>query len=137
LAAVLLLALSACSALAQVDTFDGVYHVDCKPIGPSAPAFERYCEEAAAKSRGMSFKFSSDASGTWTVEPALSGSTPRQELTVSTVAGFECFGVLMAMVCRVPRNKNIPFPESPYQSRSGVVLMVTNLGMFDLIKVTE
>ena len=120
----------------------GVYQMDCKPIGPIVSGWPQRCEAMRADGTLPTYRFSVDDKGRWEVVPPLSGAVSgRQALESMRFEGHSCVQAPLVMVCEVPReadiftNMNSPGPS--VQSRSGLIVMVANFGVADLIKVAE
>ena len=120
----------------------GLYQMDCKPIGSIVPGLQQRCEAMRANGKLPTYRFSVDDNGRWEVAPPLSGAVSgRQTLESTRFEGHACVQAPMVMVCEVPPNtdifKNTNPPGPSIQSRSGLILMGTNFGVTDLIKVAE
>jgi hypothetical protein len=134
------LGLSAGWAQQPAPAFGGVYRMDCQPIGPVVPGWQQQCEAQQAKG-GLILKFSQNPAGVWQMAPAGSVTASGQTLEPVVMEGHRCLQAPMLLVCEVPPQTDVfngkTAPGQSVQSRSGRVLLATNLGAIDLIKVAE
>lgn len=139
-AACLPLAAHAADKPPMAEVFAGTYRMDCMPVGPIAQQFRQACEAGRAAGTWPTYRFTMDKDGRWTVTPALSGTEPSQVLEVSQYEGHPCLKSPLMVVCAVPRNTDLiknTAPDSNVRSRSGMVVLATNVGAIDLIKVAK
>ncbi len=91
--------------------------------------------EAAQRSGDLSKRFHLRLfEGNWTVAPALSGLAPSQRLMPVTWQGLDCLQATMVMICRAPQDTDVPISAGvSLRSHTGLFVMATNVGAFDLI----
>jgi hypothetical protein len=121
-----------------VDAFEA----DCEPIGKVQPEFTAGCKAAKARGERLVWRFSVDAAGQWSISPPLSGaSVGIQALKAVQFEGLECLEAPLVLICQVAPGVEVlnraGSSDSAFRSRSGLVMMATNLGVIDLMKVVK